>query len=635
MTLSEDRKIQDSRSSRKCVDLTVVCKEIRLCQRDHAHCAGQPLFSSAGPMEILLVDVDQACLVTGSTSASYVCLSYVWGKDVWLQTTSENISVLRTPGALSAQQVQGLPPTRPRLDSDDSDDEFFGDLYQSSHARKSKARAEIIPTVIRDAMEVVQSLGERYLWVDSLCIIQDDTDSKNHQIQGMGVIYSAALMTIVALSGMKASHGLGDHFQRNEQWYHSEDQYGADFMTCSRGPRSEALYDMMRNLKMSYYSQRAWTFQEYLLSRRCLFFYSGKDRPFFLCRNDQSFSTGTPSSDLLSLLLNPLSPHAGHSNKLYNGFRKYGHLVQQYTFKELSHPEDKVNAFAGILQGLLCYYELGKESWMGLPSGVLDFALLWAPIFPGRDIVHSEPYSENNIFPTWSWASQSGQVEYDSVGIEEAQENCWWPCVKVFHYRQLPHSQTTSYFPRSRTIVFNYPSEEHGLNNVLVSAGTMRCQPASFTNTSNGENESIAAHTLEFTAFCVKAAGFYLTSSARGPYRSSRFILATAGDTQPCGIILADAMFKMDLAEARSRFEAAHLVLISQSYRPFLEIEGVDEYNIRHGSADGWENVRKRTVCNVLMVDTTGPYVRRTGIGKIDLRAWEMAKAELRLIRLG
>lgn len=55
-----------------------------------------------------------------------------------------------------------------------------------------------LPPVISDAISLSRDLGERYLWVDRLCIVQDDAQSKHHQICAMDKVYSLATFTIIA-----------------------------------------------------------------------------------------------------------------------------------------------------------------------------------------------------------------------------------------------------------------------------------------------------------------------------------------------------------------------------------------------------------------------------------------------------
>jgi hypothetical protein len=96
-------------------------------------------------------------------------LSYVWGnvKQCPLTTRSESDT-----GKPSATQVSAT----------------FKDI-------------EELPLSIQDAIYLTRQIGERYLWVDSLCIIQDDPEDKAAVIPEMGAIYGNAYLTIVAADG--------------------------------------------------------------------------------------------------------------------------------------------------------------------------------------------------------------------------------------------------------------------------------------------------------------------------------------------------------------------------------------------------------------------------------------------------
>ena len=116
-----------------------------------------------------VVDVMQSCLVDTPSQCRYVALSYVWGTAPVFRHLLDNTQDLRKTGSLHS-----LP----------------------------------IPATIRDAITLVHAIGERYLWVDSLCIIQNDLMMQQVEMMRMGSIYSRALFTIIAAAGGHANSGL-------------------------------------------------------------------------------------------------------------------------------------------------------------------------------------------------------------------------------------------------------------------------------------------------------------------------------------------------------------------------------------------------------------------------------------------
>ncbi|EAA31133.1 hypothetical protein NCU04734 [Neurospora crassa OR74A] len=114
----------------------------------------------------------------------YVTLSYVWGTTQQAMLKRENLLRLQLPGSL-----QGATPQ-----------------------------------TITDAMMFTSYMGYRYLWVDTLCIIQNDDADKMSQLQIMGDIYKNANFTIVAAAGENSGSGLAGiltprrAIQRKKQW---------------------------------------------------------------------------------------------------------------------------------------------------------------------------------------------------------------------------------------------------------------------------------------------------------------------------------------------------------------------------------------------------------------------------------
>ena len=305
------------------------------------------------PIDFTLVDVIDHRLVKASSRERYLMLSYVWENSNSLMTTTSNRYELEQTGSLFR------------------------------HADK-------IGPLIRDAMELVQNLGERYLWVDSLCIEQDNSSQKLAQINLMDVIYSQALATIVAITSESASSNIP--------------AIGTDTQPILVAP-GIALDTMApifgAILENSLYETRGWTLQERILSQRCL----------FMTHHGVTFNCPLEWRDRkgrfnLQEELNTV-PFLHSSSKALpelswtTHFRAYADLVKQYTSRNLSHSTDSLNAFSGILH--LFQAALGGEMISGLPEAYLDVALLWLP---------SGPVTRNENFPSWTWAGWTGPCSY-------------------------------------------------------------------------------------------------------------------------------------------------------------------------------------------------------------------------------
>lgn len=162
-----------------------------------------------------VIDVENECIVESNLQERYLTLSYVWGLVPTVRLRRENIDDLMSIGALARIRHQ-------------------------------------LPQTIRDAIDLVRMLDERYIWIDSLCLIEDDPDDLLNGVKAMDIIYETCTLTIIAATGTDANAGLpGLRFNsRKVEQFVEEIDSGFSLMVCQ---------GLARALDNSKYSTRGWT----------------------------------------------------------------------------------------------------------------------------------------------------------------------------------------------------------------------------------------------------------------------------------------------------------------------------------------------------------------------------------------
>jgi hypothetical protein len=208
------------------VDFLRVKKWLKHCQTKHdaqcSHSIKDVVHLDANNLEgFRLIDVQTLEIVPAASWMRYVTLSYVWGRSSRSIARWEN---LRSGGLTK------------------------------------------LPATIADAIEVTRQLGERYLWIDQVCINQGNAHETRAQIQNMCQIYAQALLTIVALSSQGADSGLpGGNAARPRELHHLSAMVNG-YRVIARKIAS------VEQFATTYWNTRAWTMQEAMFSRRCLCF---------------------------------------------------------------------------------------------------------------------------------------------------------------------------------------------------------------------------------------------------------------------------------------------------------------------------------------------------------------------------
>ncbi|OTA04086.1 hypothetical protein A9Z42_0046640 [Trichoderma parareesei] len=329
---------------------------------------------------IRMVSLKDGKLIETSCPPPYVALSYVWGTAPVFKTSRSNIRAL--------MQQQGLPVSS-------------------------------LPTSIRDAMTLAQELGFEYIWIDSICIIQDSGDDKMQQLRMMDSIYTRASLTIVAAAGSHANAGIPGLEPGTRSRKQHIVQVSDDLSLVALHP------DTHRSAAATTWSTRGWTYQELLLSKRCVYSFPDGSVSFQCSRAvwGEDYHAETPHlkrcAPMLDISLNRswMSPgsvrergaptvHVRDTPYLH----EYSRLVGEYTGRNMSYASDRLAGISGVLEVL--QREFSLSFLHGLPEVLIHLALLWQP----RDKLKRVPKDVNTglpLFPSWSWTGWTGPVGYE------------------------------------------------------------------------------------------------------------------------------------------------------------------------------------------------------------------------------
>lgn len=204
------------------MDLQLIRRWLKLCETSHGpQCARSPFNETIQPvLNLRVIDVLSKCIITAPQNCRYIALSYVWGSTNVFKCAREALGALQRPGALDLRTI---------------------------------------PATIADAMRVAIGSGERYLWVDSLCIIQDDPVDQEKQLssptRSSPFLQPAATMRALAClafalalassprrlcewEALASSHSLRTSIHSGTIMVYGKHAHGLCKRSCSAGGRS-------------------------------------------------------------------------------------------------------------------------------------------------------------------------------------------------------------------------------------------------------------------------------------------------------------------------------------------------------------------------------------------------------------
>lgn len=254
-----------------------------------------------------------------------------------------------------------------------------------------------LPQTLQDAVQTTRLLGYRYLWVDALCIVQDDADDKSREIARMAEIYHNSTVTIVAPNSKTVNEGYLMNQRKQPPFFRMPvslpDGEVGEVGIGHPCPLAHFSWELMP------LSKRAWTFQESLLAKRILYY--GPYEVLYCCQT-LGFIRLLPSYiQYCDNEIASLSDICCSKDKL----ECWSDIVRQYTLRHVTFPNDRPYAIAGIASAL-------EETWaqkyvFGSWTDHFLEMLTWFNVagFPSHPSLQ-----RSDRAPSWSWLSIDGHI---------------------------------------------------------------------------------------------------------------------------------------------------------------------------------------------------------------------------------
>jgi hypothetical protein len=369
-------------SSDKCYDLASFW--IRDCIDNHRDCDR----IECTPLPTRVIDVgsennEPRLYVSKQENAKYTTLSHCWGSKVPMTTTLARVK-----------------------------------------ERQREIKFRELPKTFRDAINITRRLNIQYIWIDSLCIIQDSEDDWIREAASMGRIYRNCFVCIAADAATDSSGGC---FTESSSRYLD--------IGCveypSSGDRESAVYvrkapSIMAGRGFSHVSNdpkptnrskldtRGWVLQEQALSLRTLH-YTASELAWDCATYIRCECTIPPEEVQVSE--NTMQLRACKSMIMKSGnpigsglqeFSRWTNFVEQFTDRSLTYTTDRLHALSGIAS----FMRWPSSSFLaGLWIEELPACLLWrSNQFDRKNMVSRR--HQNYYAPSWSWASVTGPVEF-------------------------------------------------------------------------------------------------------------------------------------------------------------------------------------------------------------------------------
>ncbi|UPK90662.1 hypothetical protein LCI18_001597 [Fusarium solani-melongenae] len=347
---------------------------LRVCRETHRHgrLPDASLNSAELPTRVIdlgVSDKPKLQLIAGEDmeSQKYFALSHCWGKSMRFRALKENIEALT-----KAIDFRRLPRT------------------------------------FKEAIKTARGLNVRYLWIDSLCIIQDDQDDWKREAARMQQVFSNATCVIAASSASSSAEGFLETRRDERPFVTLRSPSGATTYVC------KFIDNFAKDMEEAPLNKRGWVLQERALARRSIHFTS--TQVYLEC------GKGVHCESLMKLA-NDKAAFLGDSDfpnsivEYYKGGRIVlsQNLFEMYSSLKFTNPSDRPIAISGLEKRLMSTFK--TRGGYGVFQAFFERSLLWQR--PESGSLARITYPADWNVPSWSWMSFDGSITYVDAPFEE------------------------------------------------------------------------------------------------------------------------------------------------------------------------------------------------------------------------
>ncbi|PTB49084.1 hypothetical protein M431DRAFT_20799 [Trichoderma harzianum CBS 226.95] len=271
-----------------------------------------------------------------------------------------------------------------------------------------------LPPTFRDAVNVARNLSVRYLWIDSLCIVQDDPHDWQIESAKMASIYRDAYFVLGAACGESDAQG----FLHSRHWQDvvtlTPLDQGTTLALQLLPPETDE--DHVDTVSQEPLSKRAWCLQERYLPRRMLLY--GSQQILWECQKmsaseegDIRLHDGSHLERICKTANIPASVLARTCRERYVGDKDVNYIdwykmVEDYTGRFITKSSDRLPALSGLAKAVS---QSSKDDYLAsLWKNSLIEGLTWCGSQGAEKLEEPREY----ISPSWSWASVTGTVRF-------------------------------------------------------------------------------------------------------------------------------------------------------------------------------------------------------------------------------